>query len=313
MGNEVKIMSHKESYTPEEIARLLKVSKLTVYDLIKKGQLSAFRVGRQMRVDAIELENYKLRGKEVKTDDGSSKQPTPDTSPSSSVVICGQDNSLDILAGELEKQINEMPLRSYTGSLDSLIGLYKGKANIVSTHLFDGDTGTYNIPYVRKLLVSKSFIVIGFIKRIAGFYVAKGNPKSITSWPDLMKKGITIVNREPGAGARILLDEQFRLHDINKLQVAGYEQEMKSHLDIASAIASGKADVGVGIEQVSKLAPVDFIPLIEESYDLVLLKNEENMQLISAVRKILKSKDFQEKLRSLGYNMDNIGEIRWEQ
>src|SRR5690625_1106948 len=133
-----------------------------------------------MRVDAQDLERYKSRGREVKPQGIEAETKTKTLS--SQVVISGQDSSLDILARALEKKSSDyIPLRSYVGSLDSLIAMYKGKADIVSTHLLDGDTGEYNVPYIRKILVSKSFLVMKFITRKAGFYVAKGNPKNIFS------------------------------------------------------------------------------------------------------------------------------------
>lgn len=307
-------MSQNESYTTEDIARLLKVSKLTVYDLIKKGELQAYRVGRQMRIDASELENYKVRGQEVKVPQSIVTEQRKET-PSSTkqIVISGQDPSLDILARRLESSGQSFrPLRSYAGSLDSLIAMYQGKADIVSTHLFDGDTSTYNVSYIRKLLVSKSFIVVNLLKRNAGLYVTKGNTKNITTWADLKNPHVTLVNREAGAGARVLLDEQLRLHNIERAEIKGYENEQTSHMAIASTVASGGADVGVGIEQTSKLIDVDFIHLIEESYDLVMLKTEQNKPLISSVLAILKDKKFQEELQSLGYQIEGIGDVIWE-
>ncbi|MHA6260313.1 substrate-binding domain-containing protein [Sporosarcina sp. CAU 1771] len=308
-------MLNNESYTTEEIANLLKVSKLTVYDLIKKGELQAYRVGRQMRVDASELENYKVRGQEVKTNLLPRNNDAHNELPSTrSIVISGQDSSLDILARQLEMRTDEFrPLRSYVGSLDSLISMYKGKADIVSTHLFDGDTKEYNVSYVRKLLVSKSFLVVRFIRRQAGLYVAKGNPRKIVGWADLANPTVTIVNRESGAGARVLLDEQLRLHDISKNQVNGYANEHTSHLAIASVVASGGADAGIGIEQVAKAANIDFIPLIKESYDLVMLKNDQNEDLIATVLAVLKDANFKEKLQSLGYEIEGIGDVIWQQ
>ncbi|WP_284140647.1 helix-turn-helix transcriptional regulator [Virgibacillus sp. LDC-1] len=306
-------MSQNESYTTEEIARLLKVSKLTVYDLIKKGELQAFRVGRQMRVDAMELEHYKRRGQQGVSAPVQAESRI-EAGSEQAVVISGQDNSLDILAQELEnKSASIRPLRTHKGSLDGLIAMYEGKVAIASVHLFDGDTGKYNIPYVRKLLVSQSFIVFRFIKRTAGLYVASGNPKEIYAWADLKKPNIVMVNREPGAGARVLLDEKFRLHHINKQAVAGYSNEQSSHLNVASMIANGSADVGVGIETVAKVAGIDFVPMVEESYDLVVLKTAQNNALINHLNEILTSKQFQKKLASLGYQTAGIGDIIWEQ
>jgi putative molybdopterin biosynthesis protein len=304
-------MLENESYTPEEIAQMLKVSKLTVYDLIKKGKLQAYRVGRQMRIDAVELENYKVRGKEV-----NAATPTAEKNMDKrSIVISGQDSSLDILAKQIEAKSGGQfrALRSNAGSLDNLIAMYHGEADIISTHLFDGDTSQYNIPYVRKLLVSKSFIMVKFVNRKAGLYVVKGNPKQIHTWQDIADKQLKIVNREPGAGARVLLDEQLRQHNIAKDRIKGYENEKTSHMAIASAIAIGKADVGVGIEHIAKMAAIDFIPIIDESYDLVLLKDERNQSLITNVLTILKDINFNEELQSLGYDLEGIGEILWEQ
>lgn len=306
-------MAHNEFFTTEEIAKALKVSKLTVYDLIKKGELKAFRVGRQMRVDAKELEDYKLRGQEVKSlqreelenqGNGTTRQ----------IVISGQDSSLDILARQIELKTNKFrPLRSYAGSLDSLIAMYLGEADIVSTHLLDGDTLQYNIPYIRKLLVSQSFIVIHLLGRRAGLFVAKGNPYQIRDWKDLAKPGLKLINREKGAGARVLLDEQLRLNGISKNQINGYEEIQTSHFGVASSIANGKADVGVGIEQAAKVANIDFIPLITESYDLVILKTIDNEKLISDVLSILQNHSFQEELQSLGYDVSRTGEVVYEQ
>ncbi|MFS0644456.1 substrate-binding domain-containing protein [Siminovitchia sp. 179-K 8D1 HS] len=306
-------MAHNEFFTTEEIAKALKVSKLTVYDLIKKGELKAFRVGRQMRVDAKELEDYKLRGQEVKSlqreelenqGNGTTRQ----------IVISGQDSSLDILARQIELKTNKFrPLRSYAGSLDSLIAMYLGEADIVSTHLLDGDTLQYNIPYIRKLLVSQSFIVIHLLGRRAGLFVAKGNPYQIRDWKDLAKTGLKLINREKGAGARVLLDEQLRLNGISKNQINGYEEIQTSHFGVASSIANGKSDVGVGIEQAAKVANIDFIPLVTESYDLVILKTIDNEKLISDVLSILQNHSFQEELQSLGYDVSRTGEVVYEQ
>lgn len=311
-----KVTNHEISYTTEELAKLLKVSKLTVYDLIKKGEIQAYRVGRQMRVDASELENYKLRQKEVQVIPSIPEvQKTLNKEENShSIVVCGQDHSLDLLTRELEKEnLNYSPFRSHLGSLDGLVSMYQGKADIVSTHLYDGETNTYNLPYIRRILVSKSFVVIRLMKRQVGLYVAKGNPKKINSWGDFKRNDISIINRESGAGVRALLDEQLRLYGVDKDIVNGYENEQTSHLGVASTVASGKADIGVGIINTAKVTDVDFIPMVEEDYDLVIVKNEKTAPVIQSLLNILKKSSFQEKMISLGYNIDSIGKVIYEQ
>lgn len=304
------------SYTPEEVAKLLRVSKLTVYDLIKKGNLPAYRVGKQMRIDAADLEEYKARAREGHAS-FSRSIPEPPLKPNVSasdgrpVVITGQDISLDILAKYMEKTTKTVrPLRAYVGSLNSLISMYQGQSDVVSTHLFDGDTGEYNITYIRKILVGFPYVVINLVSRSAGLYVQKGNPKQIHSWADLKKPGITIVNREKGSGARVLLDEQLRLHGISPEQLKGYEAEESNHLGVAGKVSEGQADVGVGIEKAAYIVGVDFVPLIQERYDLVMLKTPQNREWIEVIKDILRSEAFQNELRSIrGYDLSRTGEI----
>ncbi|MUT68708.1 helix-turn-helix transcriptional regulator [Paenibacillus sp. NEAU-GSW1] len=309
-------MSNEISYTTEEIAKLLKISKLKVYDLLKKGELPSYRVGKQMRVDANDLEAYKRRAKGTASVESpfavKIEAPVSQSQGNRSIVITGQDISLDILAKHIERNIAGIrPLRAYVGSLDSLIAMYRGESHIVSTHLLDGDTGEYNVPYIRKLLIGTSYIVVNLLSRQAGLYVQKGNPLQIKGWDDLKRPGLLIVNREKGSGARVLLDEQLRLHGINARQIEGYFNEESNHLAVAGKVASGEADVGIGIEKAAAIVgTVDFVPLIKERYDLVLLQDAENQHWIEALLRILRSDEFQNELRSIqGYDLSLTGQI----
>ncbi|XJZ27561.1 substrate-binding domain-containing protein [Bacillota bacterium Lsc_1132] len=309
-------MSKELSYTIEEVSQLLKVSKLTIYDLVKKGELPVFRVGRQMRIDAYDLDHY------IKNHKTNPNTPLPaavfdphrnQSRDSQTIVISGQDLVLDILGKHIEKNSTYKPLRSFTGSLNSLISMYYGEGDIVSLHLFDGDTGEYNLPYIKKILVGYPFVLMNLVSRKAGFYVKKGNPLNITSCTDLSREKIKIINREKGSGARILLDEQLRINGIPSRNIKGYEHEETNHLSVASAISAGIADVGVGIEKAAKIVGIDFVPLITERYDLVILKNSESEQLISTVKAILSSRQFQSELNSLGdYDTSQTGNTIYE-
>ncbi|USG63683.1 helix-turn-helix transcriptional regulator [Brevibacillus ruminantium] len=317
-------MTHDNSYTTEEIAKLLKISKLTVYDLIKKGELPAYRVGRQMRVDASDLEAYKARAKgeyqpahlaatgvhSVTTAASLTRHP----GQQQSIIISGQDVSLDLLANHLEKRGKTLrPLRSYVGSINSLWAMYKGEADIVSTHLFDGDTQTYNLPYIRRMLVGHRFLVIRLLSRWAGFFVQPGNPKKLVGWEDFRKPGIRMVNREKGSGARTLIEEQFRLHGLTGKAISGYEREEGNHLAVAGTVARGEADIGVGIEKAARMVGVEFLPMVEEKYDLVLLKTEQNVELIRLITELVRSEAFQNELSSIGgYNLEESGKVIYE-
>lgn len=305
-------MNNNSSYTIEEVSQLLKISKLTAYDLVKKGELVAFRVGRQMRVDQQDFERYKSRNR---TGNIQEDLPSGNKEPKTSkqVVISGQDIVLDMLSKYIEERTSVTPLRAYNGSLNSLVAMYNGECDIVSVHLYDGDSEEYNLPYVKRILVSQPFILINLVCRTAGIYVQQGNPLNIWDWKDLAQSNVTIVNREKGAGARVLLDEKLRKNGISTSMIKGYDNELTSHLSIASAVSSGQADAGVGIENVAKMVNVDFIPLIKEEYDLVILKTKENLELINVIKDAVSSKAYRSELEQLnGYDLSFTGKIKYE-
>ena len=309
-------MNNNSSYTIEEISQLLRVSKLTVYDLIKKNELAAFRVGRQMRVDQQDLERYKSKNKTgISHEDSHSLGANKESKKNNKnqVMISGQDIVLDMLSKYIETHTSLTPLRLYNGSLNSLVSMYNGECDVVSVHLYDADTGEYNLPYVKRILVSQPFILINLVCRNAGIYVQQGNPQNIKTWSDLVNPQITFVNREKGSGARVLLDEQLRMNGISTDSLKGYEEELTSHFSVASAVASGQADAGVGIENVTKMINVDFVPLIKEQYDLVILKTKENLELLKTIKEAVCSTEYRSQLEQLnGYDLSLTGKVIYE-
>jgi len=184
-------MSQEHSYTIEEVSQLLKVSKLTIYDLVKKGELPIFRVGRQMRVDKTDLQLYIQKHKTGATPSSSTPSTATHTRKNKKIIICGQDLVLDLLGKYIEKKLSNKVLRSHEGSFNGVMALYNEECDIASLHMYDGDTGEYNTPYLKKILVSHSYILINLISRRAGFYVQKGNPMQIQSFNDF--KGQVLV------------------------------------------------------------------------------------------------------------------------
>lgn len=307
-------MSETISYTPEEVAKLLKISRFTVYEMIKRGDLAAYRIGRKVRVEAPDLEVY------IKNSKGHSqalpvvppKPAEPASALQNTLILCGQDVALDILTRHLEKEIPYTRfLRNYIGSIDGLMSLYRGTANAVTAHLWDSDTDTYNLPYVRRFLPGHHALLINLVYRTEGFYVQKGNPKNIAEWQDLTRPAVRLVNRERGAGARVLLDEKLRVLNIRHDQISGYDQEEMSHLAVASAVARGDADVGVGIEKTAQqVNGIDFIPLQKERYDLIVRRDDTDKPLFQAMLGILRSEAFHKELSGVGgYDLTHTGQI----
>ncbi|CUH94946.1 putative protein YvgK [Propionispora sp. 2/2-37] len=301
-------------YTPEEVAKILKISRFTVYEMIKRGDLTAYRIGRKMRVEAPDLEIYINKSKGL-SPAGTTIPLSTEQPPFAShdgLILCGQDPLLDILTKHLEK---EMPyiqfLRKYIGSMDGLISLYRGTANAVTAHLWDSDTDTYNLPYVRHLLPGHRTLIVNLTHRMEGLYVAKGNPKNIQTWQDLSQPQVRFVNRERGAGARVLLDEQLRLLKIDHSSIQGYAHEEMSHLAVASCVARGEADVGLGIEKAAlQVNAVDFIPLKKERYDLVIRREDAAKPQFHALLTILGSKNFHNEISGMGgYDISQTGMI----
>ncbi|WP_088185976.1 helix-turn-helix transcriptional regulator [Desulfosporosinus sp. FKA] len=302
-------MPNDVSYTPEEVAKILKISKFTVYEIIKRGELKAYHIGRKVRVEGADIESYKQKLKGV-----SAQLPDVQQQDSSAeaLVICGQDIVLDILTRYLEKQFPHVRfLRRYVGSIDGLMSLYRGLANAVAVHLWDSDSNDYNLPYVRRILPGQPTYIINLLYRVEGFYVVKGNPKNILTWTDLTKPGVRFVNREVGSGARVLLDEQLRLLKIRRQDIYGYGDEEMTHLAIASKVARSEADVGLGIEKVAmQVNGLDFIPLQKERYDLVIRQEDLERPHFQALMSILKSPAFQNEVSGIGgYDLSLMGQI----
>ena len=318
-------MAENRSLSTQEAADLLGVSKNTVYEFIKRGELPSYRIGRKVRIDLNDIEYYKNKSRTNKIvsppiqsiNNTSYEKPLPKyfdnlSKQNKGFIVCGQDMILDILTRYLERHPSGLQaLRYYTGSYNGLIELYRGNVTIASAHLWDGETGTYNIPYVRRLLPGVPCVIVHLACRMEGFYVAKGNPKNITSWHDLARPDVTMINRERGCGVRVLIDEHLRGLNISPINVNGYENEDLSHLAVASTIARGAADVGVGNEKTAlQVEGIEFIPIQKEKYDLIIKKEDLNKPIFQTVLQILNSTEFKLEIQGIGgYDISETGKI----
>ncbi len=177
---------------------------------------------------------------------------------------------------------------SNVGSLGGLLALRRREAHLAGTHLLDPRTGTYNLTDIRRHLDPRDVVVVNLVRREQGLIVAAGNPKGLRGLEDLARPGMRYVNRQPGAGTRVLLDYRLRRLGLRPNRIAGYEREEHTHMAVAVAIASGIADAGLGIRQAAAALGMDFLPLEVEDYDLVLLRTfvatENGQRLLAAIR-----------------------------
>ena len=158
----------------------------------------------------------------------------------------------------------------YVGSLSGLIALAQHEADIAGSHLWDGDSQEYNQPFVRRILPGRSVILLGLALRDLGLVIPEGNPQQITGLADLSRPDVIFINRQAGAGTRVWLDKQLQQASIDSTTINGYAQEKKTHLQVAQAIVEGEATVGLAIQAAGAAYGLDFIPLTQERYDLVI-------------------------------------------
>ena len=306
-------MENKEALNAMEVAELLNITKNTVYELVKRGEIPAYKVGKKLRIDKSDVKEYIDNQKHKKLVSKSkvkkiNEAETDDTDDS--IVLTGQDIILDILANLIQTEGYRV-LRSNMGSYRGLHSLYMDEVTLCTSHMWDGDSDTYNEPYVKTIVPGTSCVIINLAYRIQGFYVKKGNPKKITKWEDIAKDGIRLINREKGAGTRVLLDEKIKKLGISVKMIAGYDNEETSHLSIASAVARGDADVGIGTEKVAlQVGAVDFIPMQKERYDLVIKKEKLADEKYARILEIVKSSQFKKEIDGLGgYDTKDTGKI----
>ncbi len=235
----------------------------------------------------------------------------PDQIDRTIVAIGSHDLTLDLLSSELSKAHTGLSLSSSNvGSLGGLIALQRGEAHIAGSHLMDEETGEYNVSYVRRYLPGKPVVLVNLVFRDQGLIVPKGNPKGLTGLADLLRPDVQFVNRQRGAGTRVLLDYQLAQMGAAPEQVQGYSREEYTHLAVAAAVSGGTADTGLGILAAARALNLDFVPLMKERYDLVIPRDVYESDLLHPLLDLIRGQDFRGQVEVLGgYDTSQMGEV----
>ena len=231
------------------------------------------------------------------------------------VAIGSHDLTLDLMASHLRRSGGKGPRpvnlsSSHVGSLGGLIALRRGEAHLAGSHLLDETNGEYNLPYIRRYLPEVPVAVVNLVGRVQGLILPPGNPKGISELADLGRSGISFVNRQRGSGTRVLLDYKLKSSGISPDDVVGYGREEYSHLAVAAAVQAGSADAGLGILSAARALGLDFVPLVNERYDLVIPLVYFHSPLLQPLLVLLQDQEFKKEVDDLGgYDTSDMGKV----
>jgi putative molybdopterin biosynthesis protein len=236
---------------------------------------------------------------------------TPESLTRTVMAIGSHDLTLDLLADELSQRHPGHRLSSANvGSLGGLLALARGEAHFAGSHLLDEETGEYNVAYIRRLLPGTPVVLLGFVQREQGLIVPRGNPKGIRGLTDLARPDVVFINRQRGAGTRVLLDYRLKGASIDPRAIQGYDRQEFTHLAVAAAVASGAADCGLGILAAARALDLDFVPLDHERYDLVIPAAFYESDVLAPLLAIVRDPAFAARVDALGgYATPQIGQI----
>lgn len=227
------------------------------------------------------------------------------------VVIGSHDITIDIVADEIRRRGQNVRISSgNVGSLGGIMAIRKGICHMAGSHLLDTKTGEYNLSYIQRYLKGVKVSVFHLVLRDQGLILAAGNPKGIKGLEDLTRDDVTFVNRQAGSGTRVLFDYKLELAGIAPEAVKGYDHEEFTHMAIAVDVLSGAADCGMGIFAAAKALNLDFVPMVQEQYDVIIRSSLLDMPTIQQVLETTRSEDFRKRVTALGgYDPSKSGQL----
>ena len=229
------------------------------------------------------------------------------------ICIGSHDNTLDLLGDLLRRRDPRLRLASgNVGSLGGLLTLKRGHSHLAGSHLLDTNTGDYNTSYIKKHLDGFPVRLVHLVFREQGFLVAPGNPKHIRTFADLLRDDVRFINRQAGSGTRILLDYHLQRDGLDPGRIRGYETDEYTHMAVAAAVLSERADAGLAIYSSARALGLDFVPVATERYDLVIPGAFWEDSRIQTLLEVIRSDDFKDAAQALGgYGVERTGELLW--
>jgi molybdate-binding protein/DNA-binding transcriptional regulator YhcF (GntR family) len=280
-------------------------------EMVGNDILKALSMGYSPEDIAADFYLQLARWREERQATSSTKEKAPDiTKDKDTIHIVGShDMALNILVDLARRDNKKLKVQiTHAGSLGGLIALQEERAHLAGIHLLDEETGEYNYPYVKRVLPGREVAIVHLSYRIQGLMFALGNPKHIKGIADLKRPDVIFVNRQRGAGTRVLLDIQLRHLGISPKEIKGYQRELDTHLAVGLSIAHGEADVALGIEAAARSCNINFLPLFRERYDLVIPIANYHSELLAPLLRTIISDEFKAVVNKAGgYDTSQTG------
>lgn len=292
----------REMMTTKEAAEYLSLNEKKVYALIKEGKIPCTKVtGKWVFPKSLIdrwIEDDVLGVKEPKAGD--------------SLAIAGShDLSVDLLASEFNRIFPELILLSANlGSIGGLLAIRRGRAHVAGSHLLDSETNEYNLPYLPRYLPKLEAVVVCLVHREQGLMVPPGNPLGIGGLEDLCRPQVRFVNRQEGAGTRVLLDHHLKRLGIESSRIEGYGDRVSTHTEVAATVRSNRADAGLGIRAAALAFGLDFVPVAKERFDLIMSRAVFYSEPIQKLLEVIRSEGFVRRVEQMGgYDVQDAGKV----
>lgn len=298
----------EEMMSTKEVAGYLGVHEKQVYALVKTKKIPSTRVTGKWVFPRKLIDEWI----ETHARQGLEKAREKIAHMDGALLACGSnDPILDMLQTAMKKSYPEfLILSANTGSTEGLKALNRGYTDLAWSHLLDPKSGQYNIPFLPTYLPDVKVVVVNVFHRELGLIMAPKNPFAIQGLKDLAKKGVRFVNRQKGSGTRMLLDHHLKQGRIPSSKIQGYDREIYTHFEVGLSILSKEADAGVATVAVAKLFGLPFIPIANESFDMILEKNTFFHKGIQAFIEVLNSREFRQRVEPIGsYDFKDSGKI----
>jgi putative molybdopterin biosynthesis protein len=301
---------NKEMLTTDDLSEYLNINKNQVYRLIKEKRLPATRVtGKWLFPRQLVDEWVTNSAKQLVC-----HEQSPESLGSRIVIAGSNDLALEALTKNIHSRHPQFTISlSNVGSLAGLNALRDGTCHIAASHLLDADTGEYNIPFVKKNYSDLKVRIVNLAHREQGLLIKKGNPLGIRGLKDLVSRKAVFINRQNGSGTRVLLDYKLKENKIDPTEISGYGTIAHTHMEVALAVFKGSADIGMGIRAAAQILNLDFVPLANERFDLIIPNKYHSTEAVDALCKSLWQDEFKSVVTHMGgYETYDTGKTVYE-